>query len=141
MEEFSNAKRIEGVETRWRRKDGKVITVRLSGRAGLKYPGEPGSFEMICEDITERRMLEEQLLHSQKMEAVGRLAGGVAHDFNNLLTVIKGYSELMLNELTEKDPMRGEVEEIAEPPSAPLPLPGSCWRSAAARCSSPRCST
>jgi PAS domain S-box-containing protein len=112
MEEFSGAKRIEGIETRWRRKDGKVITVRLSGRAGLKYPGEPGSFEMICEDITERRMLEEQLLHSQKMEAVGRLAGGVAHDFNNLLTVIKGYSELMLNELTEKDPMRGEVEEI-----------------------------
>jgi PAS domain S-box-containing protein len=112
IEEFSKAKHIEGIETRWHRKDGKVITVRLSGRAGLKYPGEPESFEMICEDITERRMLEEQLLHSQKMEAVGRLAGGVAHDFNNLLTVIKGYSELMLNELTEKDPMRGEVEEI-----------------------------
>jgi two-component system cell cycle sensor histidine kinase/response regulator CckA len=112
IEEFSKAKRIEGIETRWRRKDGKLITVRLSGRAGLKYPGEPESFEMICEDITERRMLEEQLLHSQKMEAVGRLAGGVAHDFNNLLTVIKGYSELMLNELSEKDPMRGEVEEV-----------------------------
>ena len=112
IEEFSKARRIEGIETRWRRKDGKVITVRLSGRAGLKYPGEPESFEMICEDITERRMLEEQLLHSQKMEAVGRLAGGVAHDFNNLLTVIKGYSELMLNELSEKDPMRGEVEEV-----------------------------
>ena len=110
--EYSQAERIEGVETRWKRKDGKVITVRLSGRAGLKYPGEPESFEMICEDVTERRMLEEQLLHSQKMEAVGRLAGGVAHDFNNLLTVIKGYSELMLNEVTEKDPMRAEVEEI-----------------------------
>jgi two-component system cell cycle sensor histidine kinase/response regulator CckA len=112
IDEFAKAKRIEGIETRWRRKDGKVITVRLSGRAGLKYPGEPESFEMICEDITERRMLEEQLLHSQKMEAVGRLAGGVAHDFNNLLTVIKGYSELMLNELSDKDPMRGEVEEV-----------------------------
>ncbi len=112
VNEFSHSQRIEGVETRWKRKDGKIITVRLSGRAGLKYPGEPESFEMIAEDITERRMLEEQLLHSQKMEAVGRLAGGVAHDFNNLLTVIKGYSELMLNEVTEKDPMRAEVEEI-----------------------------
>jgi two-component system, cell cycle sensor histidine kinase and response regulator CckA len=112
VDEFSKSRRIDGVETRWRRKDGKVITVRLSGRAGLKYPGEPESFEMICEDVTERRMLEEQLLHSQKMEAVGRLAGGVAHDFNNLLTVIKGYSELMLNEIQERDPMRGEVEEV-----------------------------
>jgi PAS domain S-box-containing protein len=112
VSEFAHSQRIEGVETRWKRKDGKIITVRLSGRAGLKYPGEPESFEMIAEDITERRMLEEQLLHSQKMEAVGRLAGGVAHDFNNLLTVIKGYSELMLNEVTEKDPMRVEVEEI-----------------------------
>ena len=112
VNEFANAQRIEGVETRWKRKDGKIITVRISGRAGLKYPCEPESFEMIAEDVTERRMLEEQLLHSQKMEAVGRLAGGVAHDFNNLLTVIKGYSELMLNEVTEKDPMRAEVEEI-----------------------------
>lgn len=112
IREYGHAERIDAVETRWKRKDGKVITVRLSGRGGLKYPGEPESFEMICEDITERRTLEEQLLHSQKMEAVGRLAGGVAHDFNNLLTVIKGYSDLIVNELPEKDPMRGEVDEI-----------------------------
>ena len=110
--ELGKANRIEGVEVRWKRKDGRVITARLSGRGGLRYPGEPESFEMIAEDITERRMLEEQLRHSQKMEAVGRLAGGVAHDFNNLLTVIKGYSDLMLNELTPNDPMRGEVDEV-----------------------------
>lgn len=112
VDEFSKAERIAGIETHWKRKNGKAITVRLSGRGGMKYPGEPESFEMICEDVTERRALEEQLMHSQKMEAVGRLAGGVAHDFNNLLTVIKGYSELMLNELTTKDPMHSEVEEI-----------------------------
>ncbi len=112
LSQLDPAARIEGVETRWKRKDGRIINVRLSGRGGLQYPGEPPSFEMICEDVTERRALEEQLRHSQKMEAVGRLAGGVAHDFNNLLTVIKGYSDLLMNEIESADPMYGEVEEI-----------------------------
>ncbi len=106
-----NAPQIEGIETRWKRKDGRVITVRLSGRC-IRYPGELTSFEMIVEDTTERRQLEEQLLHSQKMEAIGRLAGGVAHDFNNLLTVIRGYSDLMLNDLQASHSMRQEIEEI-----------------------------
>lgn len=104
--------RISGLEARWRRKDGRVITVRLSGRRGTHHAGDPQTFEMIAEDITERRQLEEQLRHSQKMEAVGRLAGGVAHDFNNLLTVIKGYSDLMLSELRHGERHRSEVEEI-----------------------------
>lgn len=63
-------------------------------------------------DVTERKRLEEQLLHAQKMDAVGRLAGGVAHDFNNLLTAITGYSELLMNALKEQDPLRRDVEEI-----------------------------
>ena len=100
------------VETRWRRKDGKIITVRLSGRAAFDAQGLLEFYEMMVEDVTERRALEDQLRHAQKMEAVGRLAGGVAHDFNNLLTVIKGYSELMLTQLVEADAMRSEVEEI-----------------------------
>jgi PAS domain S-box-containing protein len=63
-------------------------------------------------DISEMKRMEEQLLQSHKMEAVGRLAGGVAHDFNNLLTVITGYGDLLLSRLGEDDPRRKEAEEI-----------------------------
>jgi two-component system, cell cycle sensor histidine kinase and response regulator CckA len=103
---------VQNVEVRWRRKDGRPLTVRLSGRAITDSQGEIKEFEMIAEDVTERRLLEDQLRHSQKMEAIGRLAGGIAHDFNNLLTVIKGYSELVLEELDNTDPLRCEVEEV-----------------------------
>ncbi|HEY1272689.1 MAG TPA: PAS domain S-box protein, partial [Terriglobales bacterium] len=102
---------LRGMEARWRRGDGKPITVRLSGRS-IQEDGRTTGFQMIVEDITERRQLEEQLRQSQKMEAVGQLAGGVAHDFNNLLTVIQGNSQLLLEKLEEADPGRAGLEQI-----------------------------
>jgi two-component system, cell cycle sensor histidine kinase and response regulator CckA len=65
-------------------------------------------------DITERRQLEDELLQSQKMEAVGRLAGGIAHDFNNLLTAIGGYTALLLEEHPEDDAIRADLAEIEQ---------------------------
>src|SRR6185503_21230904 len=64
------------------------------------------------QDITERRELEEALRQSQKLEAIGRLAGGISHDLNNALTIIIGYSELAVTALDERHPVREDVEHI-----------------------------
>ena len=71
-----------------------------------------GGIVVISRDVTGRRMLEEQVRQSQKMEAVGRLAGGIAHDFNNLLMVIRGYGEIVLQEASETPSIRKNVETI-----------------------------
>src|SRR4029077_5679540 len=84
-----------GYETKWKRKDGKTITVRFGGRRLPDDDELPRGFEGFVEDITAHRSLQKQFEHAQKQEAVGRLAGGVAHDFNNLLMTISGYAQLL----------------------------------------------
>jgi two-component system cell cycle sensor histidine kinase/response regulator CckA len=101
-----------GMDLMARRKDGTEFAVEVS----LSHvQAEGASFAIaFVSDISQRKQLEEQLMHSQKMEAVGRLAGGVAHDFNNMLTVISGYERMILDELTEEDPLREYAGEVLE---------------------------
>jgi two-component system, cell cycle sensor histidine kinase and response regulator CckA len=99
-----------GVDLSARRKDGSQFPVQV----GLsQIETAEGVFAIaFVSDVSQRKQLEQQLVQAQKMEAVGRLAGGVAHDFNNMLTVISGYGAMVLEELQDQDPLRSHVEEI-----------------------------
>lgn len=108
---------INDFETKLRCKDGTIVTV-LDSAQTIVIHGETCILS-VAHDITERKRNEEereklqgQLLHAQKLESVGRLAGGVAHDFNNLLAVILGYTELALDKASPNDPLRADMEEI-----------------------------
>jgi PAS domain S-box-containing protein len=92
-------------------KQGRRLILEVSTHLVYRN-GNPIAVQGIARDITERRRLEEQLLQSQKMEAVGRLAGGVAHDFNNLLTVIGAYSQMIGDSLPDDERLRSYAQEI-----------------------------
>jgi PAS domain S-box-containing protein len=92
-------------------KDGRRVPVEANTRL-VYQDGVPVGVQGIARDVTVRKQLEEQLRQSQKMEAIGQLAGGVAHDFNNLLTAINGYASLTLQQLEANHPLRSYLEEI-----------------------------
>ena len=95
---------------RHRKKDGTTTEVEIRSNP-IDFGGRPAQL-VLSQDVTERRQLEQQLRQSQKMEAIGQLAGGVAHDFNNLLTAILGYSDLLATEVGEKSPLLESIDEI-----------------------------
>ena len=110
-----DADRIKGVEVEWQRRDGSHVLVWLSGRALRDDRGRLHAFEMIAEDVTERRTLEAQLRQAQKMEALGQLAGGIAHDFNNLLTVILANADsIAVTVGGSGNPVREELDDMRQ---------------------------
>jgi two-component system, cell cycle sensor histidine kinase and response regulator CckA len=109
---FLEGQNFKGIEVEWRRKDGAPIRVRCSGWPGKTESGAVAYLEVFAEDITEQRVLERQLRMAQKMDAVGRLSGGISHDFNNLLGVIIGYTQVVKRSLGSKHPSYEHAEEI-----------------------------
>jgi len=103
---------LTGYTTRRRCKDGTLMDIRLWTAPLFASSGEVRGKIAIVADITDQIRLEQQLTHSQKMEAMGRLAGGVAHDFNNVITVVSGYGHMILDGVQNDPDLREAAEEV-----------------------------
>jgi two-component system cell cycle sensor histidine kinase/response regulator CckA len=111
-ERILSGERVPPLEHRIFYKDGYIRWVKNSTVPRYDDRGHIIAYDGLISDITERKKLEEQLLHAQKMEAIGQLAGGIAHDFNNILTAIIGFGNLLKMELGKDDPLRTYVKQI-----------------------------
>jgi two-component system, cell cycle sensor histidine kinase and response regulator CckA len=115
VEAAAEAKRSgvgRSLEYRIRHKDGRWVPLESTASVVKNSSGEVEKIVIVNRDVSERKDLEKQLLLSQKLEAIGRLSGGVAHDFNNLLGVILGYCEELQKHIPSDDPYREAVDEI-----------------------------
>lgn len=112
LELLGKERKLAYHETELRRKDGKPVYVIQNAIGIFDEQGELSEVKGYIFDNTEHKKLEDQLRQSQRLEVVGKLAGGVAHDFNNMLTAIVGYSQFALSRLASDDPVRKYVEEI-----------------------------
>ncbi|HXC32411.1 MAG TPA: PAS domain S-box protein, partial [Verrucomicrobiae bacterium] len=107
-------KQFAKMEAHWKRKDGTSLAVEISGRPVKDDSATILYFEVIAEDVSHIRGVEQRLRHVQKMEAIGRLAGGIAHDFNNVLGVIVAYSEMLVEKLNEDEELFPLVMSITK---------------------------
>jgi two-component system cell cycle sensor histidine kinase/response regulator CckA len=114
LDQLRKEKKLENIELELRRMDGKPVYVIQNVSGFFDKDNNLIQIKGYLYDITSHKKMEEQFWQAQKMEAVGRLAGGVAHDFNNMLSVISGYSELLTRKLPEDSPMRREVSMIKQ---------------------------
>jgi two-component system, cell cycle sensor histidine kinase and response regulator CckA len=109
----SDARRV-AAEVVFKRKDGGLIKTKTNGRLIPAHDGRPQCFEVMAEDVTQQRSLEDQFRQAQKMEAVGRLAGGIAHDFNNVLMIVNSYVELIMRHLSPDSAIQSYAEHIVQ---------------------------
>ncbi len=105
---------LKDFETSWKRKDGNTIAVMISAFPARKPNGEIEAFQGFVQDVTERKNLAQQFWRAQKMEAVGRLAGGVAHDFNNVLMIVGSYADLIKQRDIHDDQVDRYADQICE---------------------------
>jgi PAS domain S-box-containing protein len=111
--EYSQHGRVD-VVVEWRRKDAKKISVRLNGRRVNDPAHSDPCVEVIVEDVSERLLLEKQLVQAQKFEAIGQLAGGIAHDFNNMIGAIIGWADLGIEETEPASRIRSRFEKLRQ---------------------------
>ena len=113
LDELMKHGKLEYREAELRRRDGQPIFVIVNTLGTFDAEGRLLRMRGYLFDVTQHKLLQRQFFQAQKMESIGRLAGGVAHDFNNLLTVINGNVELVLSQLRELDPARDSLEQVA----------------------------
>ncbi len=110
--ELATRREVVGREVLLARCDGTRVAVRVTAWALPQVAGESPVFQFLVQDLSEWRHLEKQLRHSQKMDSLGRLAGGVAHDLKNHMAVVSGWVELLEESIPEGDPRRVGVDEV-----------------------------